>query len=172
MNDLHRIVIVGDPAPQGSKRHLGNGVMVESSKKVKPWRTDVRDAIADQYDGPRLDGPLHVGLTFVFDRPKSHWRTGRNAHLLKSSAPSFPAGARNDLDKLVRAVLDAATSAGLWVDDGQVVWLAAAKVYAGPDAPMQLPGCVLEVAEAPTRGCWAPTGSGRPCELTDDQVPW
>jgi hypothetical protein len=29
------IFIVGDPAPQGSKRHVGNGVMIEASKKVK-----------------------------------------------------------------------------------------------------------------------------------------
>jgi Holliday junction resolvase RusA-like endonuclease len=26
------------PAPQGSKRHVGKGVMVESCKNVKPWR--------------------------------------------------------------------------------------------------------------------------------------
>ena len=26
------------PAPQGSKRHVGRGVMVESCKNVKPWR--------------------------------------------------------------------------------------------------------------------------------------
>lgn len=29
--------VIGLPAPQGSKKHVGHGVMVESSKKVKPW---------------------------------------------------------------------------------------------------------------------------------------
>ena len=28
------IKVIGLPAPQGSKRHVGHGVMIESSKKV------------------------------------------------------------------------------------------------------------------------------------------
>ena len=38
--------VYGTPAPQGSKRHVGRGVMVESSKKVAPWRQDVVAAAA------------------------------------------------------------------------------------------------------------------------------
>ena len=38
------IVAYGQPAPQGSKRHVGKGVMVESSKKLRPWRQDVKAA--------------------------------------------------------------------------------------------------------------------------------
>lgn len=30
------IIVHGIPAPQGSKRHVGNGVLLESSKMVKP----------------------------------------------------------------------------------------------------------------------------------------
>jgi crossover junction endodeoxyribonuclease RusA len=37
------IRINGIPAPQGSKRHVGNGVMIESSKAVGPWREAVRN---------------------------------------------------------------------------------------------------------------------------------
>ena len=37
MNDVS-FNVIGIPGAQGSKRHVGNGVMVESSKKVKPWR--------------------------------------------------------------------------------------------------------------------------------------
>ena len=32
------IKVIGLPAPQGSKRHVGHGVMIESSNNVKPWR--------------------------------------------------------------------------------------------------------------------------------------
>lgn len=142
---MTRIIVRGTPATQGSKKHVGNGVMVESSKKTKPWRSDVSSAVADQHDGPRLDGPLQVSLTFVFDRPKGHWRTGRNAHLLRDAAPPFPAGKRDDLDKLARAVLDACTTGGLWHDDGQVVWLSCEKVYVGAQVPLDVPGCVIEV---------------------------
>ena len=31
-----------EAAPQGSKRHVGRGIMIESSKRVKPWRDAVR----------------------------------------------------------------------------------------------------------------------------------
>lgn len=36
-----RFAVFGLPAPQGSKRHVGEGRMVESSKRVKPWRRQV-----------------------------------------------------------------------------------------------------------------------------------
>jgi len=39
-----RIDVKGIPGAQGSKRHVGRGIMVESSKKVAPWRSDVRDS--------------------------------------------------------------------------------------------------------------------------------
>ena len=39
--------VLGTPAPQGSKRHVGKGVMVESSRGCKPWRQDVRHTAMD-----------------------------------------------------------------------------------------------------------------------------
>ena len=41
---LERATVNGLPAPQGSHKHVGGGRMVESSKKVKPWRQDVKAA--------------------------------------------------------------------------------------------------------------------------------
>ena len=35
------------------------------------------------------EGPLYVALTFVFPRPKKHYRTGSKSHLLKDDAPFF-----------------------------------------------------------------------------------
>ena len=36
------IKVSGEPAPQGSKRHVGGGRMIEASKKLPPWREAVR----------------------------------------------------------------------------------------------------------------------------------
>ena len=47
MNARIELYAVGDPAPQGSKSHVGNGVMIESSKRVKPWRRQVAAAARD-----------------------------------------------------------------------------------------------------------------------------
>jgi Holliday junction resolvase RusA-like endonuclease len=125
------VTIHGHPAPQGSKRYVGNGISVESSKAVKPWRADVKNALEDALPAGHTpwDGPIDVHIVFTFPRPKAHYRTGRNAHLLREHAPTHPANSRNDIEKLVRAVHDAVTAAGVWKDDGHVVNLTAAKIY-------------------------------------------
>jgi Holliday junction resolvase RusA-like endonuclease len=135
------IEVRGLPAPQGSKRHVGRGIMVESSKAVGPWREAVRAETQRVMDGREpLDVALHVVITFAVPRPKSHYRTGRNAALLKESAPYDPAG-QPDLDKLVRAVLDGVTAGGAWTDDSLVVRLGAQKLYDGT------PGARITIAK-------------------------
>src|ERR1700676_3259288 len=39
--DRMKITVRGIPAPQGSKRHVGGGRMIEMSKAVGPWREAV-----------------------------------------------------------------------------------------------------------------------------------
>jgi len=129
------VFVPGRPAPQGSKRYLGRGVMVESSKAVKPWRADVRAAMLDADGSPKayFDGPVAVRLTFVMPRPSA---------TPKKRTP--PAIKKPDLDKLERAVLDAIGSAGCWRDDAQVVSLIASKRLAEID---EAPGCWIVVME-------------------------
>ena len=45
-----KFTVHGLPAPQGSKRHVGKGVMVESSKYVKPWREAVKAETAELFE--------------------------------------------------------------------------------------------------------------------------
>ena len=104
-----RFAVFGLPAPQGSKRHVGEGRMVESSKRVKPWRRQVAAAYADHSFGDMLDGPVSVTVDFYLPRPKAHYSTGRNAGALKPSAPAEHL-TMPDLDKLTRAVGDALMS--------------------------------------------------------------
>ncbi|MGH3500203.1 MAG: RusA family crossover junction endodeoxyribonuclease, partial [Nocardioidaceae bacterium] len=73
-------------------------------------------------------------IEFRFNRPKSHYGTGGNAHLVKASAPLFPTG-KPDADKLLRSVFDALTAARVWRDDAQAVYLGARKVYADARPP-------------------------------------
>lgn len=130
------VTVYGTPAPQGSKRHLGKGVMVESSKAVKPWREAVKHAALDLDTrvGP-LAGPLSLELVFTVPKPKS----------APKRRTTWPAK-KPDLDKLARSTLDGLGEAGVWDDDAQVVELAAAKVYPdeGVDA-LPIPGAVIRV---------------------------
>lgn len=144
------IVVYGTPAPQGSKRAFvgksGRAHVIESShERVKSWRQAVIDQVrSDGWFVPPFpwDCPLEVEMTFDLKRPKSHFRTGKNAHLLRDSAPPYPSGTP-DLSKLARATEDALTEAGVWRDDALVVGYARlAKQWA--DAP-RLPGAVIVV---------------------------
>ncbi len=143
------ITVYGQPAPQGSKRHVGGGVMVESSKAVKPWREAVKWAVwdvlpmDDHGDGtadlryPRLTTPLKVEVTFTLPKPASAPKTRRTWPQRKP-----------DIDKLLRSTLDALSDAGVWVDDAQVVQLVARKVYPneGTDG-LGSPGAVIRIRE-------------------------
>lgn len=123
----------GRPAPQGSKRHVGRGILVESSKAVAPWRIDVKHAALDAakaVDWATLDGPVAATFTFYFARPKSHFGTGRNVDNLKDSAPAHNISrASGDIDKLARSTCDALVAAGVIADDSQIVTLVATKEY-------------------------------------------
>lgn len=155
------VVVHGIPAPQGSKRHVGNGVLVESSAAVRPWRDAVRaatetalgwnpnevvravdDPEGDPWAPGRLDA-VELDVVFTLARPASHYRTGKHADQVKPNAPEQPVG-RPDVDKLIRSTLDALTDSGALVDDARVVDVHAVKTYPGGhlDA-LDTPGAVL-----------------------------
>jgi crossover junction endodeoxyribonuclease RusA len=128
------LFIPGEPAPQGSKRYLGKGIMIESSKKVKPWRADIRAACLDNRGKPKIQfngDAVRVDLEFVLKRPVS---------APKKRTP--PAIRRPDLDKLVRATLDGLGSANIWTDDSQVVSMNVSKRLAEID---EVTGCRIVV---------------------------
>jgi crossover junction endodeoxyribonuclease RusA len=132
------VEVHGIPAPQGSKRHIGGGRMVEMSKAVGPWREAVRGETQRAMNGHgMLGGAVRCAITFYLPRPAGHYGTGRNKGKIRRSAPHWPA-VRPDLDKLARAVLDGLTEGGAWKDDSQVIQLNVRKIYAVEDLP---PGC-------------------------------
>ena len=108
--------------------------MIESSDRVKPWRLDVKHTALSLL--PRnwhaiVDKPMAVTATFVFARPKSHFRANGN---LKGNAPQHCVTRIGDLDKLCRAVFDALTGIA-YDDDSQVFSLQAERRYAVDNEP-------------------------------------
>ena len=119
--------VAGKPIPQGSKRHVGNGRFIEASKYLPAWRKAVTakaQAVAIASDWQTTDGPVQVHLDFYMPRPKS---VPLHVRPFMTKMP--------DLDKLVRAVCDGLTDAGIWEDDAQVIRLIARKDYADNDEP-------------------------------------
>lgn len=128
--------VVGTPKPKGSKRHVGNGILVESAgEALVDWSQAVATTAAQARVragcAPVAD-PCRVQLTFRLPRPKSN---PKRRETLPSRKP--------DIDKLARAVLDALTAAGLLTDDAVVVELVASKEYADRADPWT--GCRVEV---------------------------
>lgn len=135
------ITVHGRPAPQGSKRHVGGGRMIEQSKRVRPWREAVKAAALDAtaYGWERLDGPVRLEVLLHFDKPKSAPKRRRTWPTTRTSG---------DVDKLQRSTFDALTDAGVIRDDSQVIDVWAKKLFTDdPAAEMQVPGAVIRVFE-------------------------
>lgn len=145
-----RFVAYGRPAAQGSKVRTKYALRDSNDATLTPWRNTVSHAAhaAMTLDGlQRITEPVHVRALFYFDRPASHWRTGRNAHLLRDNAPTRP-GRVGDLDKLQRALFDAITDSGAWADDALVADVRAGKHWTSPSGPMSSPGVIVEITPA------------------------
>jgi crossover junction endodeoxyribonuclease RusA len=121
--------IEGLPAPQGSKRLMGR-VMLESSKKVQPWRQDIKHQVSNNYGGPVIDLAVFIEIEFLFYRPKSHYNT---KGILRPSAPAhLVSRGHGDLDKLLRSTFDAlsiSTGGTVIADDSLIVRVAGSKRY-------------------------------------------
>lgn len=135
------ITVWGIPGPQGSKRHVGNGVMVESSKKVKPWREAVKWAVREA-GSPKFAGPVCVLVIFSLPKPKS-------APKRRVTMPDR----KPDVDKLLRSTLDALTEMQVFEDDARVVDLRGLKEYAGDgyNDALDSPGARIWINEAESR---------------------
>lgn len=130
--------VYGLPAPQGSKRHVGGGRMIESSKKVAPWREDVRHAAERAKSEAPLDGPLRMHVCFTLPKPVSAPKTRR----------TYP-HRKPDIDKLLRSTLDAITSSGLWRDDAQVIAVTAVKAFPNEHSDaLAAPGARIHIEAA------------------------
>ena len=138
----------GLPRPQGSLRlHTlpGGKVAARYADTVYEWRAVLQERLARECV-EQFVGPVELRLGFDMPRLQSHFRpvnSKRSAPELRESAPDYPCSAP-DLDKLVRAVGDSITDAGLWRDDGQVASLVAAKRYS------DTPGVLITITELTT----------------------
>lgn len=105
-------------------------VLVEANPGLKTWRATIT-ANARQHTGTYTgERPLHVTYRFHLTRPKSVRR------LLPWVKP--------DLDKLIRAVNDGLSDAGVWDDDARITAITAQKKY---ETPEQKPGVFITIRE-------------------------
>lgn len=127
MREPIHFFVHGDAKPAGSKRgfclkkggaYTGRVVITDDCKTSRDWKTDVSFAARQIYTGPLWDGPIALRMEIIVRRPRCHYRSGKNSHLLKDDAPEYPIK-KPDVLKLARGVEDALTAI-IWQDDAQI----------------------------------------------------
>lgn len=138
--------VQGTPVPKGSAKAFYNKkvgrafVVQDNAERQKPWASLI--SLTAQKQRVKINGGgMRLFLQFAMPRPKSHFKSGRNACVLRDSAPKTPIG-KPDLDKLVRCVADALTGI-IWFDDSQIIGIEAFKEYADGGRP----GVTVNVSE-------------------------
>lgn len=129
-----RFEVRGLPIVEGNLRagrNKAGGVYLfhRGSKSLNAWRNAVATEARAHAPPAPWEGPIGVGLMFHLPQPKSvptHRGRGKKRHPVKSWPDRRP-----DLDKYVRAALDALSNV-VFGDDGQVVALGATKEYGVP----------------------------------------
>jgi crossover junction endodeoxyribonuclease RusA len=118
-----------------------HGAVFSDNPRLKGWQQKAALAIAKAREGRPLEaGPVSLIAEFRFARPPSHYtKTGA----LRAGAPQAPG--RPDLDKLLRALLDALTGVA-FKDDAQIIDIDATKRYCDP------PGVLVRVAPVSFEG--------------------
>lgn len=153
----------GTPAGQGRVTFLGagRGAKHSNEKTLKPWRRAIVDAALAATGRHEFDDRWHPGycavcrvtkrehallvgvpvraeITITIEKPKSAPKRRETWPITRHST---------DADHHARAVLDALSIAGVFLDDSQVVELACRKYYPGqhPDT-LDHPGAVIRVS--------------------------
>jgi Holliday junction resolvase RusA-like endonuclease len=132
---LADVYVPGKAVTQGSVTAFvaGGRAHIRQPSTVGEYRYRIAAALTDEAPGrpPIHTGPVQVAIIVEMVRPKSHYRSGRNAHLLRDDAPLHPIGRNSgDVDKFARVALDACTDAAVWADDCQAVVVTVAKRWA------------------------------------------
>lgn len=142
MSETIKFFVPGLPQSRGSKRAFpfkkksgGLGVAVsDNNPRSKDWMASIshetnqeilRRFVACKF--PLGGCPIGLRLTFIMPRPKAHFGTGKNAGVLKATAPKYHTS-KPDRGKLARAVEDALTMIA-YVDDSQVCCGPIEKIY-------------------------------------------
>jgi Holliday junction resolvase RusA-like endonuclease len=115
--------------PKALKRHrhtFKDGVHRNYDPSADDKKTFLDQAINYKPDSP-LTNPISMDLVFYFPRPKAHYGTGKNANVLKKTAPEYYTIAP-DTDNLIKEVSDSLNGI-FYKDDSQIFLIVAQKKY-------------------------------------------
>ena len=121
---MKTITVYGEPKAQPRPRATARGgfARVYNPSTADEWKQAIVDAARNM--GEPFLGPVSLEIRFDMPRPKSMRGTDQKPHTVKP-----------DIDNLVKAVMDALTTAIWWIDDSQVWRISTSKQYAAKGEP-------------------------------------
>lgn len=121
--------------PKALKRHRTytkdkRGRYLNRPRQVNPSIDDQESFLAQVWnkrpDKP-LEQPIALNINCFFQRPKSHYRTGKYSHLLKKDYPVYHTSTP-DCDNLIKFICDALNGI-FWKDDRYIYSVLIQKFY-------------------------------------------
>jgi Holliday junction resolvase RusA-like endonuclease len=158
--------VYGIPIPQGSMKAFTppgfhRPIVTSDNKKLKPWRNDVACAAVSMMTAQKFTRcgravPIAIEVTFFFSRPQSV----KKSIEFKTTQP--------DIDKLLRALLDALTGI-IYEDDSQVADVRMRKLF---DSPARAEVVVREIETFPLLAGDPPGTRIKPQAIRDEDLPF
>lgn len=133
----------GQPRPRAFARRMGNKFVarVYEAGTAENWKSQIALAATPCRPAAPLAGPVFVSSTFIFARPKKHFKSNNPDKGLRDDAPLWHTS-KPDRDNLEKALLDTLTQVGgFWRDDSQVCSGPVRKLYGAT------PGCTVVIRE-------------------------
>ena len=116
-----------EPVSLKRHRHRLKGGTYDPSKKDK----DDFIKVIENFPEEKMTKPIKCVLNFYCKRPKIHYKSGKNAHILKDTSPKYNIN-NKDLDNMVKFVLDALNDK-LYTDDSLIFEITCSKMYSEGD---------------------------------------
>lgn len=134
----------GQPRPRAFARKMGNKFVarVYDCGSAEGWKSSIAVAAKPFIPAQPIDTPVVLSICFYLPRPQRLCRKKDNPGML-------PATCKPDLDNFAKAVMDALTVIGMWVDDALVSQLNVRKLY---HAVGSKPGAYVSI-DTETLGC-------------------
>ena len=120
-------IIHFEPVSLKRHRHKLKGGTYDPSKKDK----DEFIKTIQNFPEEKMTKPIKCTLNFYCKRPKNHYKSGKNSHILKDISPKYNTN-NKDLDNMVKFVLDALNDK-LYTYDSLIFEIICSKLYSEND---------------------------------------
>lgn len=124
---LTSLSILGEPKAQARHRTVRMGTFNRNYDPTANYKKDLLHIAQDYAPNEPFNQPLKLIVDFYFTRPQSHFKSGKNSHILKDSAPLYHT-CRPDSSNCLKVVEDALNKV-YWRDDSVLCEVGVRKRY-------------------------------------------